>query len=137
MAKRLVVDLISWFSILAPLTHPLSYFGKRLKYINIGSFCIKSFFSLGRFVYLQIRKVWSMLGFGFEFGYGPLRSNFWIVPNSVRQYLASLEFVLIFLKIQTWALVFTYQYTYFQKNLIAKSFCANVGDKESDFAYNN
>ena len=75
-----------------------------LKYINIGSFCIKSFYSLGRFVCLQIREVWSMFGFGFKFGYCPLSWNFWIVSNSVRQYLASLEFVLIFLKSQTWAL---------------------------------
>ena len=107
VAQRLVVDWISWYSILAPHTHPLSYSGQRLKYIYIWSFCIKSFFNLGRFFCLQIRKVWSMFGFGFEFGYGPLSSNFWIVLNSVRQDLALLEFVWIFLKCQTWALACT------------------------------
>ena len=86
-------------------SHPLSYFGQRLKYIYILSFCIKSFFSLGRFVCLQIRNILSMFGFRFEFGYGPLSSNFRIVSNSVRQDLALLEFVWIFLKCQTWALV--------------------------------
>ena len=45
-----------------------------------------------------------MFGFGFKFGYSPLSSNFRIVSNSIRQDLALLEFVWIFLKCQTWAL---------------------------------
>ena len=66
---------------------------------------IKSLFILGRFVCLHIGTILSMFRLGFEFCYTPLRSNFWIVSNSVWQDLASLEFVWTFLKFQTWSLV--------------------------------
>ena len=76
VAQRLVVNWISWYWILAPRTHPLPYFETRLKYIFIWSFCIKSFFSPGPFVCLQIKKVLSMFGFGFKFVLFPDVKNF-------------------------------------------------------------
>ena len=76
-----------------------------MKYIWIRTASIKSFFSLGRFFSLQIRTILFMFVFRFEFGYCPLSSNFWMVSNSVRQDLASLDIVWIFLKPQTWALL--------------------------------
>ena len=76
-----------------------------MKYIWIRTASIKSFFSLGRFVSLQIRTILCMFVFRFKFGYCPLSSNFWMVSNSVRQDLASLNIVWIFLESQTWALL--------------------------------
>ena len=66
---------------------------------------VSGFFSLGRFICLQIMEAFCMFGFMFGFGYSPFCLNFWILPYSVRQYIALLEFVWIFLRWQTWALL--------------------------------
>ena len=78
--------------------HWLSFSGKGLRLhlaqqACFNTICIKSFFILGRFVCLLIRTILFMFGFGFEFSYGPLSLNFWIVSYSVWKDLALLEFV--------------------------------------------
>ena len=65
--------------------------------------CYKAILDFMQLCCHQIRTLLCM--FKFRFGYGHLRSNFWIVSNSARQDLALLEFVWTFRKFQFRSLV--------------------------------